>query len=133
MLFNKIELPQISADPADPSKPRIRRRFRHTHGIEQRLIATIMDLCGRQAQVVQHKETAWASITFSGKRHEIRLRFDGADAVAEGEKLIAVLPDHEFAIAGKIVADATVTEADHRTIPDESLVVTLEILLLDDA
>ncbi len=133
MLFNKIELPQISADHADRSAPRIRGRLGQTRKIENRLMAAIMDLCERQAEVLHHKETAWASITFSGKRHEICLRFAGSVAVAAGETLIAALPDHEFTIAGKIVADATVTETDHRLTPDETLEVTLEILLLDDA
>lgn len=133
MLFNKIEIPQISADHADDSAPRIRSRIRRSSGIERRLTAEVMDLCARQAEIIHHKETAWASITFSGKRHELRLRFAGTNAAAEGEKLIAALPDHEFNIAGKIVADATVTETDHRLIPEEVLEVTLEVLLLDDA
>lgn len=133
MLFNKIEHPQISADSADRAVPQGRGRVGQSRGPGQRLIAAIMELCDRQAEVVHHKETAWASITFSGKRHEIRLRFTGSAAATLGEKLIVDLPDHEFVIAGKIVADATVTQADHSLIPDEILEVTAEILLLDDA
>ena len=85
-----------------------------------------------RGQVITHTETAWASITFSGSRHTLALLFAGEEAVEAGERFIAALPDHEFAIAGQLVADATVTEAEHRLLPTARLVVQCELLLLEE-
>ena len=98
-----------------------------------RLTNILMALASHQALVVEHREIPWASVTFCGQRHTLRLQFTGNHGVAAGETLIAILPDHEFVIPGKIVADATITDVCHRTLPDESLELALEILLLDDA
>ena len=50
-----------------------------------------------------------------------------------GERFVAELPDHEFAIAGQLVADAGVSEVEHRMVPDPRLLVRCELLLLEDA
>lgn len=107
-----------------------RTRFPST---TNRVARSILALAGNQPALIRHTETPWASITFSGDRHTITLRFEGTEAISGGEQLIAALPDHEFVIPGKLVADAAVTSADHRCLPHEVLEVTLEILLLDDA
>lgn len=85
-----------------------------------------------QGQVLSHHEKAWASITFSGARHTLTLLFAGGTAVEAGEQFIAALPDHEFAIPGYLVADAAITEADHRLHPAPRLAVTCELLLLEE-
>lgn len=82
-------------------------------------------------KVLRHAEKAWASITFEGARHTLDIAFAGGEAVAAGEAFIAALPDHEFAINGHFVADATVTAADHRLDPPH-LQVSCEVLLLKD-
>ena len=74
----------------------------------------------------------WASITFAGTRHTVSMCFSGIAAVEGGEALIALLPDHEFAIPGQLVADATVIAVDHRVMPEPRMAVTCE-LLLDNA
>lgn len=102
-------------------------------GSGDRLASALAALSGHQARISEHRETPWASVTFCGQRHALRLHFTGSEAVAAGEALIAVLPDHEFAIPGKIVADAAITQVCHRTLPNESLELALEFLLLDDA
>jgi len=48
------------------------------------------------------------------------------------ERFIAALPEHEFAIPGQLVADASVTEAEHRLLPAPRLVVRCELLLLEE-
>lgn len=85
------------------------------------------------AKVVRHAEKAWASITFEGARHTIEIEFAGGEAVAAGEAFIAALPDNEFAIPGQLVADATVTRAEHVLLPEPKLTVEIEVLLLRDA
>lgn len=114
----------------DQALERAHPRTRRSAG--ERIRAALLDLADGQAEVRAHRETSWASITFAGARHRVELAFGGADAVAAGEAFIAALPDHEFAIPGQLVADATVTAADHRLDPP-SLAVTCEVLLLEDS
>jgi hypothetical protein len=97
------------------------------------LLAAVMDLAGREAELIRHTERAWASITFSGTRHAMRLAFAGPEAVRAGEAFIAALPDHEFAIPRQLVADATVIAVEHSVLPYDKLVVEIELLLLEDA
>lgn len=97
-----------------------------------RLLREIRELAGQSSEVISHRESPWASITFSGARHVIVLRFAGSEAVSEGERLIAILPDHEFRLRGKLVADASVVRVDHELIPAPLMEVECEILLLDE-
>lgn len=97
-----------------------------------RLREALMTLGDFRGQVLRHSEKAWASITFAGARHTLTLLFAGEEAVAAGERFLAALSDHEFAIAGHIVADAAITEADHRLLPTPRLVVQCELLLLEE-
>ena len=112
-----------------PTPPPLRPR----RGPGDRLREAVMGLAGGMASVVRHGERSWASVTFAGARHRLDLVFAGASGVEAGEQFIAALPDHEFAIAGQLVADATVIAVDHRVMPEPRMAVTCELLLLDDA
>jgi hypothetical protein len=83
------------------------------------------------ADVISHDEAPWASITFTGARHSVVLRFAGSDAVSDGERFIAALPDHEFQLRSRLVADASVTRVDHDVLPAPLMEVECELLLLD--
>ena len=96
-----------------------------------RLREALLELAHGQAAVLSHAETRWASVTFTGARHRLELRFDGAEAIEAAERFIAFLPEHEFEILGQVVADATVIEVDHRLDPPV-LTVRCELLLLQD-
>ena len=109
----------------------LRPPLRARRGTADRLRDAVLELCGGQGTVVRHGEKCWASITFAGARHRIELAFVGCDAVAAGEHLIAELPEHEFAIPGRLVAEATVVQADHRLDPPQ-LTVSCELLVLED-
>ena len=98
----------------------------------ERLREALIALADGHARMSTHREKSWASITFAGARHHVELVFEGAVAVAAGERFIAELPDHEFAIPGQLVAEATVAEVDHRLDPP-SMRITCELLLLEDA
>ena len=91
----------------------------------------LLDLAGGAATIASHSEKSWASITFAGARHRVELLFEGAAAVEAGEGLIACLPDHEFAISGQLVAEATVIAVDHR-LEEPRMRVTCEVLMLED-
>ena len=114
-------------DDQPPAPPAMRTR----RSAGERLRDALLDLAARRATVLTHRETSWASITFAGARHRVELAFDGAQAVESGELFVAALPDHEFAIPGQLVAEATIVEACHRLDPP-SLRVTCELLLLED-
>lgn len=96
-----------------------------------RLLRAVREIAGPLAEIVSHDETPWASITFSGSRHRLVLRFAGSDAVSEGENFVAVLPEHEFKLRRELVADAAVTRVDHELLPAPLMEVECEILLLD--
>ena len=70
------------------------------------------------------------------QQHQIREKTSAFDLVTEAdeaaERLIAALPDYEFALPGQLVADATVTAVDHRIHPEPRMTITCELLLLTD-
>ncbi len=123
-------------DP-DASRPPLPSATTHSRpgrsGPGARLRAALLELTGPHAELLAHGEKPWASITFSGTRHRIELQFRGEDAVEAGECFIAFLPEHEFAIPGQLVADASVVDIEHRLLPEPELRLTAELLLLDDA
>jgi hypothetical protein len=104
---------------------------RHRRGPGDHLRAALLELAHGKAAILAHGETRWASITFAGARHRLELQFDGEEAIAAGELFIAFLPEHEFAFPGQLVADAAVTEVDHRLEPPR-MTVKCELLLLEE-
>ena len=107
--------------------------FRGRRSPGDRLREALLELAAGNARLLAHSEKAWASVTFSGTRHEMVFEFDGPQAVISGELFAAVLPDHEFAIPGQLVADALVTSIDHRAYPEPRMTVSLTVLMLVDA
>ena len=97
------------------------------------LLATLLELGQGRAELVRHSEHSWASATFAGTKHCVELAFTGAEALEAAESLIAALPDHEFAIPGQLVADASVVSVDQTALPEPRMVVELELLLLEDS
>ena len=100
--------------------------------LADRLREELQALGDWRGQVLTHTEKPWASITFAGSRHTLALLFAGDEAVAAGEHFIASLPEHEFAIPRQLVADAAITEVEHRLLPHPRLVVQCELLLLEE-
>lgn len=113
-------------------KPDLRSRRVPKRSTADRLRDALLVLCDHRGQALTHTEKAWASITFAGARHTLALLFAGEEAVGAGERFITALPEHEFAIPGQLVADATITEAEHRLLPHPRLVVQCELLLLEE-
>lgn len=97
------------------------------------LLSALLDLAQGKAELLRHSERGWASVTFSGTRHAVSLAFTGTEALAAGEAFIAALPEHEFALARQLVADATVILVEHTMLPEPRLEVEVELLLLEDA
>lgn len=105
------------------------RKARRTPG--EKLLDALAELSQRKGRLLRHTEKNWASITFAGTRHCVDLAFEGTEAIEAGECFIAYLPEHEFAIPGQLVADATVTEVDH-TLDPPRLRVKCDLLLLEE-
>jgi hypothetical protein len=120
-------VPQDEQKSASKSR---RRYVRRTPG--DRLRDALVNLGEHHAQILRHDEKAWASITFAGTRHTLSILFAGPAAVEAGEHFIADLPEHEFAIAGHLVADAAISSAEHRMLPSPRLTVECEVLLLEE-
>lgn len=125
MAFASGRLPPLSPPCSRRPAPPLR-------SAGDRLREALMALGDFHGQVLSHHEKAWASLTFAGARHTLTLLFAGEQAVEAGEGFLVALPDHEFAIPGHIVADAAITEADHRLHPAPRLAVTCELLLLEE-
>lgn len=98
----------------------------------EKLRYALLELAEHRAQVLDHRERPWASITFAGARHCLSLLFAGEEAVAAGEAFIDRLPDHEFTIPARLVADAVVRGVEHRMHPHPRLVLHCEVLLLEE-
>ncbi|HWK40911.1 MAG TPA: hypothetical protein VNR60_03190 [Croceibacterium sp.] len=111
----------------DPPRPPLRQR----RSAGERLREVLLELAGGQATALAHEETSWASVTFAGARHRVDLQFRGPEAVEAGEQFIALLPDHEFTLPRHLVADATVTQVNHRLDPPH-LTVRCELLLIEE-
>lgn len=97
-----------------------------------RLLEALCALGGGHGALLRHEERAWASITFAGCNHRVTFRFSGAAGVAAGERFVATLPEHEFAIPHCLVADATVAAVRHALLPEPCLEVECDVLLLDE-
>lgn len=61
------------------------------------------------ANIGNIRSREWASVTFSGMRHEVPLRLAGPGA----EALIAGLAEREFDLPGHILIDIAATEVSH--------------------
>lgn len=116
----------MSSDHPWPRAPIPRRRR-----TADRLREALLELAHERATILSHSEKSWASVTFAGARHRLVIEFAGAEAIDAGERFIALLPEHEFDIPGQLVADATVTEVDHRLQP-QRMQVSCELLLLEE-
>ena len=127
LFADSMELEVKAAPQSAPSAA-----FRARRTTADRVRTALLQLTGGAGTLIAHEEKPWASITFSGTRHEVVLEFCGADAVVGGEELIERLPDHDFRIPGQLVADATITAVDHRFGAMERLEVTAVLLLLEE-
>lgn len=114
-----------SAGEAPPAPPRAR-------GTGARLVAELLALANGRGTLIEHRQRGWASVTFNGTRHELGFRFEGEEAIAGGEVLIAALSEHEFSIPRQLVADAVVVSVNHAMFPAPLLEIRCEVLMLDE-
>jgi hypothetical protein len=119
-------------DPAAVQDAVIPQRRRERRSPASQLRTALLGLSQGHGELLSHHERPWASVTFSGAHHTLGIEFSGTEAIAAGEQLIATVPEHEFAIPRQLVADVAVVSVEHTTLPAPRLVVTLEVLMLED-
>lgn len=71
----------------------------------------------------------WHSMTFHGQQLTLSARIGGPDPEQRAAKFASYLPQHEFAIPGQLVADATVVSIRETS---DGVVLSIEALVLDD-
>jgi hypothetical protein len=106
------------------------RRLKHDPGRELTR-ALCAAFSGRPATVEELSSRGWASITFTGARHELTLRLEGGGADAAADGFLAGLTEREFALRGHILADIALL-ADERRDGGELVRLRLEALTVED-
>jgi hypothetical protein len=74
----------------------------------------------------------WASVTFAGARHRLRVVLEGTSAIGAAADFLAALPELEFTIPGHIVADVALV-AEERGDAGDYAVLELEALTIDES
>ena len=77
----------------------------------------------------QVRSRAWASITFSGARHQLAFRLEGEEAEAEAGRFLGGLSAAEFDLRGHLVADISLVAEERRP---GSVRIELEALTVED-
>lgn len=84
---------------------------------------------GRPPIVEEVRSRSWASVTFSGARHELSLRVPGEGAGALADAFLADLDEAQFRLPGHILADiALVGRADGA----DGVTIRLEALTVEE-
>lgn len=81
--------------------------------------------------LTEFRSTDWQSLTFSGERHEFRLRIAGPGAESIAARLGDGLEDAEFTIPGQIVADVRI-EGPIELASDGSVSLSVEALTIEE-
>ncbi len=77
------------------------------------------------------RSRTWASVTFTGARHEICLRLDGPGAEAAADLFLATLDTAEFRLRGHILADIALVGREAG--PEGGVRIRIEALTVEDA
>ena len=60
------------------------------------------------------RSRSWASVTFSGARHDLALRLEGEGAEAAAERFLGTLDAAEFPLDGHVLADISLVSQERR-------------------
>jgi hypothetical protein len=80
------------------------------------LLKALREVLGNAARFVleEVRSRGWASVTFSGARHELAFRLEGAAAEGVTERFLAGLDAAEFPLRGHILADVALVAQERR-------------------
>jgi hypothetical protein len=85
-----------------------------------------LERSGPGVTVARHDSTPWASVTFAGARHRLRIE---APLTPGFDRWLAELPAAEFALRGHLVADRAIGSIEHC---DGRATVAIEALTVED-
>lgn len=80
------------------------------------------------AVITVSHQTNWFSMTFAGERLEMFVSLSGIDARQRLQQFADALPDAEFALPGKLVADIAIIKL---VTDSNSAILSVEALVLD--
>ena len=83
--------------------------MRVSSGIEP-LMRALARRAGAEPVVEEVRSRPWASATFSGARHRIALRFEGAAAAARAETMSWGIESAEFDLGRHLLVDIAIAE-----------------------
>ncbi|WP_375290900.1 hypothetical protein [Qipengyuania sp.] len=98
----------------------------------EQLRAQLKALAHGTGVVLTHAEKYWATLTFKGARHVLKLRFEGRAEIECGEAMLAALDPQALIIPGQLVASIAVVAMDQVNGDAPRLDVTIEALLAED-
>ncbi len=94
-------------------------------------IVNFMNFTGR-VDALPLARSEWASVTFAGARHRLRVTLQGAGAVGAAADFLQALPELEFDLPGHIVADVALV-AEERWDGGAHAMLELEALTIEDS
>jgi hypothetical protein len=84
-----------------------------------------------ETRVEPLEQTDWASVTFTGARHRLRVTLEGDGAVGAAADFLEQLPDLDLPLPGHIVADIALV-AEERGDTGRYAALELEALTIED-
>lgn len=75
------------------------------------------------------RSRAWASVTFSGARHELTMLVTGAEATGAAARFAGTLDEAEFRLRGHILADIALVSSEAMA---EGVRLRIEALTVED-
>ena len=76
--------------------------------------------------------TPWASVTFAGARHELRVTLEGQGALGAASDFLAEMPEIDLPLRGHIVADLALI-AEERRDGGDYVCLELEALTIEES
>ena len=105
--------------------------------IEDAATALLRALCvnfvnfGGTFRVDELRSRSWASVTFSGARHQLAFSLEGAGAGAAADAFLATMEEAEFDLGGHLLADIVLV-GENRNLAGDKVQVRLEALTVED-
>lgn len=96
-----------------------------------RVVTANIGTFGGSIRVEPFEQTGWASVTFTGARHRLRVTLAGDGAVGAAADFLAQLPDLDLPLPGHIVADIALV-AERRDDGGRYAELELEALTIED-
>jgi len=94
------------------------------------LRAISAQFAGLDIGVEEIRSRSWASVTFTGARHEAAIRIEGQGAKAAADRFLDGLGDAEFNLKQHILADIALI-SDERRDDEDAVLLQLEALTVE--